>query len=297
MTNPEIINIEELANDAGTSMVVASLAQQAALPRELRDGAIYAILNPEGGIELLETPAAIQGREDAMGDGPRHIGRSTIVRDTDSLIDVIRENNLYSNAGEYALGEVGRLEVWADLDRRTVIAIHDGVAGWRKHVTTLELRHSAEWVDWAKIDGQMLGQVEFAEFIEDHLSSIAEPDGAQLLDICQTLQARTNVQFKQQSILANGQRQFQWEEDVEAKAGQKGDLKIPGALMLALRPFQGSEPIAVTARFRFQIATAGLKLGVRLVERARIIEDAFAAIVGEVSEGLPDGVQVRYGQG
>ena len=296
MTNPEIIDIDELAND-GTSMVVASLAQQAALPRELRDGAIYAILTPEGGIELLETPAAIQGREDAMGDGPRRTERSTIVRDMDSLIDVIRENNLYSNAGEYALSEVGRLEVWADLDRRTVIAIHDGVAGWREHVTTLELRHSAEWVDWAKIDGQMLGQVEFAEFIEDHLSSIAEPDGAQLLDICQTLQARTNVQFKQQSILANGQRQFQWEEDVEAKAGQKGDLKIPGALMLVLRPFQGSEPIAVTARFRFQIAAAGLKLGVRLVERARIIEDAFAAIVGEVSEGLPDGVKVRYGQG
>ena len=60
---------------------------------------------------------------------------------------------------------------------------------------------------------------------------------------------------------------------------------------------QGSEPIAVTARFRFQVATAGLKLGVRLVERARIVEDAFAAIVGEVSEGLPDGVKVRYGQG
>ena len=44
-------------------------------------------------------------------------------------------------------------------------------------------------------------------------------------------------------------------------------------------------------------AAAGLKLGVRLVERARIVEDAFAAIVGEVSEGLPDGVKVRYGQG
>ena len=29
----------------------------------------------------------------------------------------------------------------------------------------------------------------------------------------------------------------------------------------------------------------------------RIVEDAFAAIVGEVSEGLPDGVKVRYGQG
>ena len=141
----------------------------------------------------------------------------------------------------------------------------------------------------------MMDQVDFAEFIEDHLSSIGEPDGAALLEICQTLQARTGVQFKQQSILANGQRTFAWEEDTLARAGQKGDMKIPGELTLVLRPFQGAAQAAVTARFRFRIQPTGLQLGIRLVERERILEDAFNVIVDGVQDGIP--VKVRFGRG
>ena len=292
--DPPILDVEALSDDATTAMVVASLAQQATGAQTLTDGDIYAILNPEGGIELLETPAAKQGREDALADGPRRIERTAVVRDVTSLLDVIQAAS--NSVGDYELsGSQGTLEVWADLDRRTITAIHDGLDGWRGHVTRLELWHSTEWFDWTKIDGQMLDQVEFAEFIEDHLSTIGEPDGAILLDICQTLQAHTGVAFKQQSILANGQRAFRWEEITEAQAGQKGDLKIPGELRLVLRPFQGSEPRLVTARFRFRPQRDGLKLGVRLVERERALEAAFAAIVEEVDANIP--VAVRYGRG
>ena len=159
---------------------------------------------------------------------------------------------------------------------------------------TLQLKKSREWTEWAAIDGKLLHQVEFAQFIEDHLSTIAEPDGATLLDICQTLQAHTSVAFKQQNILANGQRQFQWEETTEAKAGQKGDLKIPGELTLALRVFQGSVPIGMHARFRYQLREGVLRIGVKLAEPDTVLEDSFDEVIAAVQDQVP--VHINHGR-
>ena len=178
------------------------------------------------------------------------------------------------------------LEVWANR-RDSIRAVLNGGHGWADHTVTLRLAQSTEWAEWAGVDGQMLRQDQFAEFVEDHLSTIAEPDGAQLLDICQTLQAKTDVAFKSQAILASGQRQFRYEETVDAKAGEKGNLTIPTELVLALRPYEGTEPVAVRARFRFQLRDGRLSLGVRLVEPGRVLEAAFDQVVAQVQADLP----------
>ncbi|WIY84310.1 DUF2303 family protein [Propionimicrobium sp. PCR01-08-3] len=293
--NPETIEFEDnaYAMPNPTPTLIASLAQQAANPRLLEEG-VYSVLDADGAVQIVETSGYQHDRKESESPAPRRIKRTMIVRDVESLLDAIASST-NTEKTEQSIGEGrGWLEVWADIDRRTVTAITDGVDGWREHRIRLELRHSAEWEDWVDIDGKLLDQVPFSEFVEDHMSSIAHPDGAQLLDICQTLQAHTGVAFKQQSILANGQRAFQWEETVEAKAGQKGDLSIPNELTLALRPFQGSEPVAITARFRFRPASDGLRLGVRLVETPRIVEEAFDDMVAEVSASIP--VAVRFGR-
>ncbi|MEN0072108.1 MAG: DUF2303 family protein, partial [Propionicimonas sp.] len=124
--------------------------------------------------------------------------------------------------------------------------------------------------------------------------TIGEPDGAKLLDICQTLEATKGAQFKQQNILASGQRTFRYEETVEAKAGTKGDLTIPGELTLVLRPFQGSEPQLIKARFRFRPDAEGLRLGVKLAEPERVLEDAFNRVVTDVQAAVP--VHINHGR-
>ena len=129
----------------------------------------------------------------------------------------------------------------------------------------------------------------------DHISSIGEPSGGILLDVVQTLTARTKVDFRSSTMLANGQRQFEFAETIEAKAGAKGTLAIPAELKLVLRPFQGSDPVVVTARFRYQISEGALALGVRLAEPQRVLEEAFDQIVAEVGVALP--VRVNHGVG
>lgn len=289
--------------DADQSAEIAALlthtAQQAVLPRKLDEG-IYAILNPEGGVEVVETEGYRAQREQAWREKysstPRTIERSVTVLDVDSFIDYLARNTDGVDGVDVEYEhDAGSLELWADIDARTVKAYLDGIDGWRKHSATLQLKVSREWAEWAAVDGKLLTQVQMAEFIEDHISTIAEPAGAVLLDVTQTLQAHTNVAFKQQAILANGQRQFRWEETVEAKAGQSGNLTIPGELTLVLRPFQGSQPVPVIARFRYQVRDGGLSMGIKLAEPDKALEDAFAGVVGDVQASVP--VHINHGRG
>lgn len=245
----------EQLEDLNTVAIATMNAQQAVLPRALDEG-IYAVLDAEGAVQIVETKGYAQERKHAWNqahsDTPEFVHRQVTLLNVDSFIDYLAHNTRTMNEDfdevldpEYSHG-AGELEMWADLDARTIKAVLDGFDGLRKHAATLQLKLSREWSEWAAIDGKILDQVTFAQFIEDHLSTIAQPDGAQLLDICQTLEATKSAVFKQQTILASGQRGFRHEEQVEGKAGIKGDLTIPGELTLVLRPFQGSDPIPIT---------------------------------------------------
>lgn len=296
-TNIDLIDntLKELHEDPMGLSTVASIAQHAVLPRELVDGNIYAVKNGES-IELLETPGYRHDLDDQRAPKPRRVARSVTVRDAESLISYLTENtdNDDEVGDQYGHGE-GQLELWADLDGRRIKAILDGGDGWRIHTATLDLRHSNEWKEWTGIDGRLVDQLAFAQFIEDHLSSIGAPDGAKLLEVCQTLEAVTKVDFKSSELLANGQRKFKYDETTEAKAGQKGDLTIPGELTLVLRPFQGSQPVGITARFRYRLDGGQLRLGVKLAEPEKALEDAFDAIVDDVQKFVP--VRVNHGIG
>ncbi len=282
--------------------LLAVTAQRAVMPRRLEEG-IYAVLDADGAVQVVETSGyKAQRKHDwmqARSDRPEFVHRAVELLDVCSFVDYLARNTAdLVGEGEgvqepFAYG-TGVLELWADLETGRVLAILDGCHGLRKHTATLRLRTSREWGEWMGIDGKLLSQVEFAQFVEDHLSTIAEPDGGVLLDVCQTLEATKGALFKQQSILASGQRTFRWEETVEAKAGQKGDLAIPGTLTLALRPFQGSDRLPVVARFRFRPEADGLRLGVKLAETDAILEQAFADVVAGVQAQVP--VRVNYGR-
>ena len=289
---------DTLTLDGGSANALARLGQLAAEPTKLDDGEIYAVKVGDS-IELLETPGyTYTAANERQAEGPARINRRVVLRDAQSLIAYLAANTDAddpTNIGMSHRHGVGDLEIWADLDGRRIKAILDGGYGWAEHTATLELRHSREWDEWSKIDGKLLPQVTFAEFIEDHLSSIGAPDGGTLLDIVQTLTAKNKVDFKSSSLLANGQRQFEFAETLEAKAGQKGNLTIPTELTLVLRPFQGSEDVGIQARFRYRLDGGQLFLGVRLNEPAKALEEAFDVIVDEVRAASP--VPIVHGIG
>lgn len=162
--------------------------------------------------------------------------------------------------------------VWGDIDAGRITAIlndhgHtiEGDAGWADHRAELQLQRTPEWNAWTKITGSWLAQVELAEFLEEHLLEVVEPDGSTLLEVTQTFHATTGARFKSSQQLHSGEQRLVYEEDVQASAGRAQHVEIPTDLTVRIRPWLGVDPVDVAAKFRFRVRDGQLALGVKLL--------------------------------
>jgi uncharacterized protein YfdQ (DUF2303 family) len=163
--------------------------------------------------------------------------------------------------------------VYADESTLSLVAVlnddQNATTGWRDYRVRLGLRRSPEWEAWravdrATTDGRLLGQEAFAEFVEDHLADIIDPTAADMLELAQTFHATVSSNFRQGARLRDGRRQFAFEEDIDAKAGESGEMVIPGTVRLRVRLFVGGGPTETTARLRWRLREAKLSLGFKL---------------------------------
>ena len=178
-----------------------------------------------------------------------------------------------------------------DVNKPAIVAILNGhtkdAAGWHDHRVALLLRQTPQWVKWRGIDGKLLSQTDFAEFIEDNGSDIADPDGATLLEIAQHLQVSRATSFRSAVRLSSGSFQFLHSEDQTAKVGA-GEVAIPETITLGIAPFQASAPFRIPARLRYRLNDGKLTLGIRLQR----LEDVVSQAVDDVVAGIDTGDNV-----
>lgn len=249
---------------------VVDAAVTSVAPAHVGVGEVLAFVVPAGG--RLATVDR-DGEADLLAAGlppRRSVAGTTTVYDERGLIELAERWGDFSSTVVYA-DPVGR-QVTAVLDDD-----RDGTGpGWRARRVRLNLVHTPEWERWARIDGTLLSQHEFAEHVEACLEDIRTPTAADMLEIAQSLEATTDVTFQSGVRLASGQRQFTYREDTTASAGG-GDLTIPDVIELGLVPWQGRDarPFLVKARLRYRVSPQGLRLGVVLVDVDRILRTAF----------------------
>ena len=183
-----------------------------------------------------------------------------------------------------------------DANAPAIVAVLNGHGhagpGFGDHRVSIEFRVTPQWAKWKAIDGKMLAQSDFAEFIEDNLSDIASPSGAEMMEIVTYLQATRTVDFKSGVKLSNGTVQFTNNEDTVAQVGP-GNIAVPDIFEIALSPVFGVTPFKVPARFRYKIEDRKLKLGFKLQR----VEDVMATIIRDIEAEivLPEGVGKVYG--
>src|ERR1700722_1867806 len=72
-----------------------------------------------------------------------------------------------------------------DADKPAIIAVLNGGGpdgpGWGDFRALIGFRETPQWAKWKAIDGRLLPQAQFAEFIEDNLPDVASPDGATMM--------------------------------------------------------------------------------------------------------------------
>lgn len=255
------------------AQAIIDVAQQAVAPHKLEPGHMYAVAVPDGGrVDHIYT--------DSREPYPARSEGSVDVHRAASFIDYVNRHN--STA----------VVLWANIDVVAITAVLNdhlgtgGVAGWRDFTATLGLRRTPAWRDWIGRNGQAIGQLAFAEFVEDHLPDIVNPPGADLLELAQSFQAVKRATFSSDKRLASGQVQLTYHEEVDATAGRGGSLEVPSVFTVAIAPFEGTDPVAMTARLRYRInAEAQLLVSFHLDRPEEVLRTAFEQVVQEVAGG------------
>lgn len=154
---------------------------------------------------------------------------------------------------------------------------------WCAHRCLFAPTNTVEWSRWMGSNNIWLKQRDFAEFIENNVDDIKTPNGAEMLEIASSLEAKTAVEFKSGVRLDNGSHRLSFSAETVAKAGDKGTLDIPSVFTLAIAPFVGGEAYPLNARFRHRIEDGKLTLRYQLVNPHKIIESAVARTVERVA--------------
>lgn len=180
--------------------------------------------------------------------------------------------------------------IFANSKTRSVVAVLDyhesaTAARWGAHRAVLTCQLTEDWTRWTAADHKKMSQIEFAQFLEDNLQNIAEPDGSTILNVARQLEAHKSSQFKSSIRLDNGELQLTYEETITGTA-QKGAVQIPTDFTLGIKPFEGGEAYAVKARFRYRIDNGLLSLWFDLLRPDAVLEDAFNRVLETVAAGV-----------
>lgn len=247
------------------------MAKLTAVPTKLESTETHATYAVQPGIDLKSVDL-----ETGHPHPKRKRGRVQVF-DAASFNAVIAEND---DAGSIAI------YINRDASAPKIIAVLNGNGdtgpGWADFRAEIVFRFTPQWQRWAAIDGKMLSQVEFAEFIEDNLADIVTPAGAEMLEIAQYLSATRSTDFKSANRLRDGRVQFQNIENIEAKVGA-GETEVPETITIGIAPVFGLPPYRMEARFRYRITNGKLTLGVKLQR----IEATMEAVVNDMVNGVP----------
>lgn len=217
---------------------------------------------------------------------PVRIRQAVKVLDAKTFIDYV---NRFANAASavFCNGPEGRTFT-------AVLDYHQpDQPSWSSHKATYQCPTTVEWSNWRQGDRKKLSQAEFAEFIEENIKDIVQPEGnhaaptaADMLEISRTLEAKKNISFRQGVRLDNGQVQLTYNEQIDGRAGETGQLNIPEQFFIGIRPFLGGEGFCITARFRYRIQEGRLVMWFELVRPDKVLEEAYNAVRKQIADAI-----------
>lgn len=262
-------------HDRTNADAVAELARQStAQPTILTTsaGREYLILPLSGG-GYTHVDVTEKGRQ--LDPAPDFISQAVIVQTTASLIDYVDE---FGDDATALFADIMHNRIVAALDYHTPDAAARSV-----HKATLDLPHSVEWGVWTAIDGQLMGQLDFARFLEENSADIEAPDAAELLEVCRDLQARRKVNFTKAVRTASDNENFEYTDETTATTA-RGGVEIPSKFQLRIPVYFGGTSYAIGAFLRWRLVEGeGLKLGIKLHNREHVRQAVFKEVVDQAA--------------
>lgn len=241
------------------AQAVAELALKGAGVQQIEVGGVPFVAYPNG-VELV--------KYDELLENPLRIEENQRFRDAESFGAYV---NRFKQPSTLIVGNRDKGYFQATLDYH----ISEGQPKWGGHVAGLDLRFSEEWKAWTSLPAQ-IGQVQFAEHIEDWMHTIGHPDGATLQGLVLKFQALKETTFKSSMNLANGDVNLTYIEDSER--GTETGAKFPTEMTLMMPVYEGQLPIQVKAKIRYRIQGGNLSFQIALMQRSEVLRKAFADV-------------------
>jgi uncharacterized protein YfdQ (DUF2303 family) len=163
-----------------------------------------------------------------------------------------------------------------------IIDYHGAKPQFCEHTAALQLKPTKAWLDWMQIHNRQSTQDSLAEFLEDHLTEIAQPDGGTVMDAVRFLTAKKSVDFKRATNLTNGTIALEYEEQIEARG--KGNAEIPAEFTLLIQPYEYGDKFPLKARLRYRLKDDRLTFIVSLEKPEEILKVAFTQASRAVGE-------------
>lgn len=277
----------EVLHPSTNAQAVAEIVAKLHEPKELRfadmaDGNGLALAVPKG-INVISAKKFI----DEFREHPERREGTARLGDLESFI---AHANRFKDAGSAIFA--------SDNPRQpsltSVLDYHEATGGdprFGKHRGHYAFPLSEEWRRWTNAPPKMK-QAQFAEFVEENIINVLDPAAAKepaldfsrtigadfasaqrLMELSRGLKVRVSSHVQNAVTLATGETQFVYASEHQGESGQP--LKVPGALLLALRVFEGGAYYQVPARLKYRVDGAEVLWTIVLARTDVIFEDAF----------------------
>lgn len=260
-----------MSNEAET---VADLARKASVVQAVDglDGRKYLII-PEGySAKDVTDPHGLFPRT------PAYISQKVQVQAVDSLIEYA---NRFKTPDSLLFADIMGNSISALIDYHKA----DGNAANVAHSVTMALPYSEEWKLWTGIDGKLVGQLEFARFLEENHPDIAEPNAAELIEVARDLHAARNIKFTKVVRTDSDNENFTASDETTLCSNRTGgSVELPRQFTLRIPVYFGESAIDMTAFLRWKVGDDGMTLGIKMWRPEHVRQAEFKRIVVDVAE-------------
>ena len=174
---------------------------------------------------------------------------------------------------------------------KAVAVITDGHPGdpeWGDHRAVFTLEFSPEWEQWESGHKVYRGQVEFVEFLEDHVDTVEK--GGELLAKLQDFQLTRDVEFRSAVVLNTGEVGFNYTSE-----NREGQAKLPATFTIQVPVYQRGPVMAVRCRLKYRLNNGALRLCYEIIRLDKVREVSFDHMHDRIGDLLPEGVPFLAG--
>lgn len=235
MNRNALDNASRLDTDAPEIRALSQLGALLSGPFEGEDGRrLFPKINRDGSFDYHVEKS----------DTPTQIAEAPRFEAADSFCEYVKDFK----------DKAGQTIIFASPETREFVACldwhgSDGAPRKRSHNAHYKPALDPFWEAWAAVNGEWMGQVDCAHFIEEHAPEFVTPDAATMLEIATDFNIQVKTSFKSRKNLSNGMVQLEVKEESEG-GGTSKNVSVPKELIIRIPVFFGEEPREFKVFFR-----------------------------------------------